>query len=763
MKFKSIASRIILSVVPIIALTLVLYVFMTFQTMNEKIDAQFDERMAEGHRAARLSIHNELMLNADIATSLALYAESTSLQSIENGELVTFLMKAIAFNKNTVGGGIWYEPYSIYKNERYFGPYVFMRDGEAVYAPEYGSEVDFHNTEWYCNGKNSDGGIVWSNVYYDPVAEVTMITASMPFYGPSGDFLGVATADMALTDIKRIAAGISVGQTGMAFILGANGEYISFPDESKTIDDLITEDPDPALMALGREVLGADSGSTSIDWEGSERRAFFAHIEETRWHLIVMMDSAEVGKSANALVLSLIIVPLVGLLLVTASIFFVARTLTRVTDKVNRFADRAASGDLRERIVITEHDEFGVMEDRLNKMMDNMTEMTERSEKALEMAQAASRAKTEFLSNMSHEMRTPLNAIIGMVQISEQAKDDTKIRDCIDKIDHASKTLLEQINNVLDMSKIEANKIELSVIPVSIREVFEGIRKVFWMKCEEKSLALTMEVDASVPDRIWTDRFRYVQVVTNLVSNAIKFTPESGEIAVVARVTEDMPDAVMVETTVRDTGIGISPESADKLFQSFVQADGSISRKYGGTGLGLSISKSLAALMGGRIWAQNNDGAGSSFFFTIRADKSGPEAQTPAAEDAARAYDFRGKRILLVEDVDINREIVMALLEDTGVTIDCAENGVEACEAFAAAPGRYDLIFMDIQMPEMDGLTATRTIRAMDRGHTVPIIAMSANAFQEDVEASLRAGMNGHISKPVDRSALLAAMGKILG
>lgn len=662
MRFKSIASRIIFSVVPIVTVFTLIYIIMINRTMNEQMDTLFDERMVESLDAAELSIQTELVKNDDVAKSLALYAETSSLETIEKGEMREFLLKAIPSNKNTVGGGIWFEPYSLFEDEQYFGPYVFVRDGEAVYASEYSSEVNYHNEEWYINGKNSKGETVWSNVYYDPVAEVTMVTSSIPFFNERGEFLGVTTADMALTNIKTISASISVGETGAAFILGLNGEYISFLDDSRDIDTRITEDPDEALAALGAQVMSTDSGSATVEWEGAEYRAFFVNMEEIGWRLVVMIDTAEVGRSANDLIMSLAIVPVIGLVIVTICIILVTRRLKRVADKVNHLADKAASGDLRERIEITEQDEFGVMEDRLNIMMDNMADMTRRSEQMLVVAQSANRAKTEFLSNMSHEMRTPMSAIIGMVQVAQQTKDEAKFRDCLDKINIASKSLLELINNVLDMAKIEENKIELEISKTSVREVFENIKGVFFVKVGEKNLTLEMLVEATVPTALWSDPFRYSQVVTNLVSNAVKFTPEGGRITVRARLVEETNEASIVETTVQDTGIGITDEARARLFRSFEQADNSISRKYGGTGLGLSISKNLVELMGGEIWceagAEAGKEGGSRFVFTIRAGKTGEDKGISAENHTAGEYDFHGKCILLAEDVEVNREIV---------------------------------------------------------------------------------------------------------
>ena len=763
MKFRSISSRIILSVVPLVTLFTLVYVFTIYTTMNRQIDVQINQRMSESLRAAKLSINAELYANADVARHLAIYAETASLASIEGGELNTFLLRAISGNKNTVGGGIWFEPHSLYPDKRYFASYVYVKDGTFHLVSEYANEVDYHNEAWYINGRNSDGGIVWSDVYYDPVADVTMITATMPFYDKQGKFLGVTTADMALTNIKKISSSITVGKTGKAFILGANGEFISFLDDSRSIENLITLDRNDALANLGKKVLVARSGSSEIVWNGKEYLAFFDFIGHTTWHVVATIEEDELGQSTKERVIPLAVVPFVGLIIIFFSILLVTRTLTRVADKVNRFAIQAASGDLSDRIDITEYDEFGIMEEKLNTMMDNMAEMNAQSRTMLAEAQAANRAKTDFLSNMSHEMRTPMNAIIGMVQIAQQTKDVSRIAYCLEKINYASKSLLIIINDVLDMAKIEANKIELEIRHFSLRTVLEGLMDVFRARAEEKQLALFLHMDKNIPAHLWSDGFRYSQIVTNLLGNAIKFTPEGGTIEVLVEMVENNASAVTLQTTIKDSGIGVSPESAAKLFRSFEQADSSISRKYGGTGLGLAISKRLAELLGGTIWYKNNQDEGCSFLFTIVASTSGEEAKKLDDELESGDFNFIGKHILLVEDVEINREIVAALLETTEITIDNAENGVIACEMFAANPNRYDLIFMDIQMPEMDGLTATRKIREMEKDTRVPIIAMSANAFKDDIEACLLAGMDEHIAKPLDTTKLMELLESVLG
>ncbi len=764
MKFKGIASRIILSVVPIIALATILFIVAIHNATDTQITGAMDDKMRESLEVATIEIQKELLRNADIARSLALYAGTASVETIEKGEMQAFLLKSIPSNKNTVGGGIWFEPYTLYPNEQYFGPYVYLENGEAIYSGEYASQVDYHGTNWYHEGKRSGGEIVWSDIYYDLVARVTMITASTSFLGPDGQVLGVATADMALTDIRQIARSLTVGETGRAFILGAEGEYITYLDTSRRFNQKITEETDPEVAAFGRQALTTDHGSAMVTLEGQQLRAYYKTIEETGWVLVVTIDSDEIGSNITETVMGMAIVPLIGLIAATISIAFVAGHLRRIVNKVNGFADMAASGDFSKRIEITEHDEFGIMEERLNKMMDNMSAMSEHSAKMLEVAETANRAKSDFLSRMSHEIRTPMNAVIGMTQIARGTRDMDKAQDCLTKIDAASKHLLSLLNAILDMSQIEANKMSLVDDAFDVRRAVADVSAVLAVKMTDKSQQLTLQIEDDVPQLIVADHLRYVQVLTNLLENAGKFTPENGDITVTVRVAGGDETSCILQTSVADTGIGISQQDQQKLFQSFEQADGGASRRYGGTGLGLALCKRIVELMGGSIWVESELGKGSEFSFTLCARRVAPAQATESDSAMPGVYDFHGKTILLAEDIDINREIVEALLEDTGVKLDFAENGLRACELFRKNPGHYDLILMDLQMPEMDGLEAARTIRGMSaEGATIPILAMTANAFVEDMEKTREAGMNGHIAKPVDVAVLLAKLAECMG
>jgi CheY-like chemotaxis protein len=361
---------------------------------------------------------------------------------------------------------------------------------------------------------------------------------------------------------------------------------------------------------------------------------------------------------------------------------------------------------------------------------------------------------------MSHEMRTPMNAIIGMTQIGKSAKEMARKDYAFARIEEASSYLLSVINDILDMSKIEANKLELASVHFSFRKMMEQVSGVFLLRFQEKNLHYSVNINLEVPDILYGDDNRIAQVFTNLLSNAVKFTPPDGSITVSVALAESRGDTVTLHVSVIDTGIGVTEEQKSRLFKSFEQAESGTARKYGGTGLGLAISKRIVELMGGAIGVESEEGKGATFSFTLtlRLGEVGKLAQEQTA--SLVEMDFRGRTILLAEDVEINREIVISILKDSGLTIDCADNGAEAVAMFKATPERYDLIFMDVQMPEMDGLEATACIRSLDmpQATTIPIIAMTANVFRDDVDRYLAAGMNDHLGKPLDFQRVRAVL-----
>ena len=396
-----------------------------------------------------------------------------------------------------------------------------------------------------------------------------------------------------------------------------------------------------------------------------------------------------------------------------------------------------------------EQDRTGIM-----LLFHDVTEL----KRSREEAWAASQAKSTFLSNMSHEIRTPMNAIIGMTTIGKRGKNLQQMLYAFEKIESASSHLLGVINDILDISKIESGKMELSFVNFSFTHMMDTVTGVSMVKMQDKHQCLSIEIDPEIPPILFGDDQRLAQVITNLLSNATKFTPEFGHIILTVQLKSVQKDKCELQVSVQDSGIGMSKEEQSKLFRVFQQAEAGTARKYGGTGLGLAICKRIVEMMDGNIRVESEPGKGASFVFTVSLNIPSCDCgigDSDGALSPGQTEDYsdqlEGKTILIVDDVDINLEIAAALLEPTGIAIDTAGSGREAVDAVTAHPDRYDLILMDVQMPEMDGLQATETIRSLDiaRAESMPIVAMTANVFKEDIEKCLAAGMNDHLGKPI--------------
>ena len=384
---------------------------------------------------------------------------------------------------------------------------------------------------------------------------------------------------------------------------------------------------------------------------------------------------------------------------------------------------------------------------------------------AVQRETKANLAKREFLFNMSHDIRTPMNAIIGFTALAQTHIDDRgQVEDYLKKISVSSQHLLSLINDVLDMSRIESGKVTLEAKPVHLPELVHELRDIVQAVVSEKDLSLTLDTVGVENEDVIADPLRLEQILINVLANAVKFTPDGGQISLWIVQKDTAPAGYAdFEFHIKDNGIGMSEEFQKHIFEQFARERTSTVSKIQGTGLGMAITKSLVDMMGGRITVKSEQGKGSEFTISLRFPIG--EAKTGQTPPAAKASAFTGKKLLVVEDNELNLEIASTLLKEAGFEVDTAENGKIAVEKVeAASADRYDLILMDIQMPEMDGYEATRRIRALPdaKKAALPIVAMTANAFEDDRKNALRAGMNGHIAKPLDIQKLFQVLSELL-
>ncbi len=409
----------------------------------------------------------------------------------------------------------------------------------------------------------------------------------------------------------------------------------------------------------------------------------------------------------------------------------------------------------------------------MTSIIQEETEKSELLSAALDAANQASHAKSQFLSRMSHELRTPMNAIIGLSALAaNDVRDPAAMEDAIDKIGMSARYLLSLINDILEMSRIESGHMELNQEPFDFVKFLDSVNNLIAGQAAEKGLAYETVVKGAMAPAYLGDATKLQQVLVNVLGNAVKFTPPGGKVTLHVEQTRRGGARATLRFVVSDTGVGIDTAFLPHLFDAFSQESASFVSTSTGTGLGLAITKSMVEMMGGHISVQSTKGTGAVFMIDVqlglparakKADAPKGKEKEQAPQPGKGTYDFTGRRILLAEDHPLNVEVARRLLERAGAKVVVATNGLEALKAFTnATDGYFDAILMDIRMPVMDGMAATRSIRALKRARSVPIIAMTANAFAEDVELSFANGMDAHVTKPIDPQLLYATLQRLM-